>query len=581
MSVDILRVENNERVDIDDFQFISESILDQERQIVDNLVCDPGRTRKWVLSGFAMSNPAASQLKVTRGKAILGQRISGVVEYGILTTEGDADQTVDLNGWAAGTYGIYIRFERIESESDSRTFWNSGGGSEYSQTINTRYTAGWSVKVESSSPGDEWLKIGEVAQATMTITDQRNFFFEGDASDSYASGWSSDGSGSANDRNSDRAAYGVTDLQMFSSAMRQCITDIKGRGLREWYERDIGGMNIGFDADPVEDRLAVGDADFHMLYDTADSIISFDTNDDLRYSRAGNQWQFLVAGSVEFSLSHYTFTSFSEQDLGSSSRLWGELYINKINLEDTAENGFSNNVVPTMAGFGLGNATYFWGVGYINTIYPSSTAGKGCGGSWNPTVTDQSYDLGSSTYRWGSIYGGEVFAYQDDPKFTLYDTAETTTDAHAFQIANFTTGDGGVMLRFTDDALSHFGNILKFNRDSTTVYKCTSIESLVDFLPDSGSAGTLDLGSATAYWDNIYSKAVLAVNGGLRSKTAGTDTGLSGYVTYTGVNVVSGVSTGVGDIKMQSTNSATNAGWLKIYLGTDDYFIPIWADMSP
>jgi hypothetical protein len=44
----------------------------------------------------------------------------------------------------------------------------------------------------------------------------------------------------------------------------------KGRGLRRWWERDIGGLNVGFDADPVEDRVAVGDAEYHLLHDGTD-----------------------------------------------------------------------------------------------------------------------------------------------------------------------------------------------------------------------------------------------------------------------------------------------------------------------
>src|SRR4030042_152516 len=226
MAVDILRTESNERVDLGDFGFVSEAIQAHERQMVDHLLCDPGRVRQWILSGFVMDNPAGKQLRVTKGKAILARRVSGAVQYGVLTTEGDATLTVDLNSYSAGDYGIFIRFDQVAGENQSRTFWDpSGAGSEYSQAVNTRYTAAWSLRIEASNPGSDWLKIGEVDQASMSITDEREFYFEGAMADSYESGWSGEGGGGATDRNSDRATYGVVDLQMFPAAMRQGIPD--------------------------------------------------------------------------------------------------------------------------------------------------------------------------------------------------------------------------------------------------------------------------------------------------------------------------------------------------------------------
>lgn len=367
MAMDILRVDSNERVDITDFEFISESVQAHERQMIDNFMCDPAQTRKWVISGFGMSNPAAKQLQVDKGKAILGTRDSGVIQYGVLTTEGDATLTVDLNSYAPGTYGIYIHFERIAGESQSRIFWDpAGSGSEYAQAMNTRYTAAWSLRVESSNPGNDWLKIGEVDQATMAITDQREFYFEGAVVDSYESGWSSDGGGIADDRNVDRATYGVTDLQMALAAVRQCLTDIKGRGLREWYERDIGGLNVGFDAAPVEDCVAIGDNAFYMQLTGAgpDPYIFFDNNDYLQFNRFSSNLALIIGGAFLYQWDGSAFYPGGVADIGKSGSPWPNIY--------------------------------------GTTFHPGTLDGEGCGDDWNP-INNAAFTLGSATRKWSAL----------------------------------------------------------------------------------------------------------------------------------------------------------------------------------
>jgi len=307
MGTDVLRVESNERVDITDFQFIAESDA-QSRQIFEQFMTDPNKTQKWVISGFGMSNPSAKNLTVTKGKAIFARRDGGVIYYGTLTSEGDTSKTVDLNSYAPGTYGIYVRFEFVPGQSEGRIFWNSAGsGSEYSQSINTRFLAKWNVRIEATSPGLEWMKIGEVDQATMAITDERNFYFEGKVDDSYESGWSSQGGGIANDRNADRATYGCDNLQTALSALRQCIEDVKGRGLRRWYEQGIGGMNVGFNADPTEDRLAVGDTNMFWQLSGTDSILQFDTNDKFTFDRTAGNLNFNLGATSIFDINTLGF----------------------------------------------------------------------------------------------------------------------------------------------------------------------------------------------------------------------------------------------------------------------------------
>lgn len=301
MATDRLRVASNERVDIDDFRFIAgEGVHANLRQLStsflmeDAVIGSTDKTTGYILSGFAMSSPGANQLQVTKGTAILSQRLNGAVYRGVVTTEGDASIILDLSSYAAGTYGIYIRFEETEGSSQGRIFWNpTGTGSEYVDSVPTRYVAKWALRVEAGSPGEEWLKIGQTNETATSITDQRSFYFEGTPT-TYLSGWSTDGGGSASDRNASRDQYGVGDLHTFIRAMKQCMEDIKGRGLKRWWDRDIGGMNIGFDADPTSGRLAIGDANYYLELVSSDPRISFQTNSYLRFQRSVNEMLLVI-----------------------------------------------------------------------------------------------------------------------------------------------------------------------------------------------------------------------------------------------------------------------------------------------
>lgn len=329
MATDRLRVEGNERLDLQDFQFIlGEQQVATHRQLLSQLICSPDRERKWILSGFAITNPTGTQVQVTKGRGLFAEYRSGAVYYGLLATDGDAAKIVDINTYASGVYGIYVRFEEVEGNFQPRIFWNASGlGSEYTETIATRYLANWSVRVEATSPGDEWLQIGTVNRGDMALVDMRDFYFEGPVDGSYASGWSTDGGGIANDRSADRKTYGVADFQKFSAATRQCLEDIKGRGLRRWWERDIGGMNLGFDANPVEDRLALGDADF-FLDGGATKRWQFAADDHLTYDRTGNVLTLAIGAAIH----NWDATSFSPEttdaiDLGKVGKRYSKLHL--------------------------------------------------------------------------------------------------------------------------------------------------------------------------------------------------------------------------------------------------------------
>lgn len=303
--VDLLRVESNERVDLGDFQYLANEVLvnairDQGRGFLTN---PNGTVKTWILSGFGMTNPAGKQLTVTRGRALLGYRVGGLTNYGMLTIDGDASKTIDMTALTPATYNVYVRFEYIDTTSASRVFWDPAGtGQEFVQTVPTRLQANWSLRVETSSPGTEWTLIGTADNSggSLALVDMRPFYFEGDpnATPPYRSGWSTDGGGGADDRDSDRGIYGVQDLQTFTAAMRQCLEDIKGRGLRRWWQRDIGGMNIGFDDVPVEDRLAIGDVNFSFDFFSGNPKCLFDSLDYVQFNRTSSYWGWYT-GNVE------------------------------------------------------------------------------------------------------------------------------------------------------------------------------------------------------------------------------------------------------------------------------------------
>lgn len=242
MGTDRARFEANERVDLEDFGFISDEMLNAEaEQTGGNFLTDPSGKRQWILEGFAIDNPVGNQIRVTKGRSILSRREGGVITHGMVTTEGDATKIIDTTGFAAATHGIFIRFEFVGGDTESRIFWNAAGvGSEFSQAIATRRLANWSMRIEQTNPGGEWFKIGEVILPALTITDQRDFYFEGKISDTFANTW-----GGGTDRDSNRETVGIKDLQEFTAAVRTLFEQLRPSGARWWNNRglDVTGVN--------------------------------------------------------------------------------------------------------------------------------------------------------------------------------------------------------------------------------------------------------------------------------------------------------------------------------------------------
>lgn len=440
MAKDILKVESNERVDLVDFEFLAdEQFQSGLRQLGEEFFTDPTKSVAWILDGFEITNPTGAQVQVDLGRALLGQREGGQIHQSVLVSEGEVSRTIDLSTYANGAYGIYVRFEYVEGDSSSRAFWNpQGSGSEFAQTIATRRLANWSLRIELASPGAEWLQIGSVTVAAGAIsvgpTDERPLYFEGTVDSTYESGWSSDGGGSANDRNSDRQQYGVKDLQTFTAAVRQCLEDIKGRGLRRWWERDIGGMNIGFDAAPTENELKVGDANFKLDWSSAQPALQFDSNDDrMYYDRTSNEFRWEIGGTEEVYLSSagveivkglivgYTGTPLNEQitSVDDNFSFWGNQFFPLIMWDSFDYEQYDRN-----------NNEYQWIIGTVQEMALHTTGleiadGLVVGHAGTP-VSDV-ISLGDPTFRLRYDSGtGDGYIEFEANSNMFYDTSANT-----------------------------------------------------------------------------------------------------------------------------------------------------------
>lgn len=298
--MDLLNLSGDERLDLGDLLFaLNTAPPGLVNEITGNFLMPPGGFA--VVTGFKPS--AASQGLVTVGVAgtpnvaFLGQRIGATVTQGVFTMEGPATQSVSIATFPGGTYGIFVRFNRLPGATQTRKFWSkTAPGAEYSQLAEPRLVATWEMRIELSAPSAEWQQIGQAVVtsagagqgSTVVVTDQRPLYFEGSVSNSYAPIW-----GTAADRSTDRSTANVGSLQRQLDALRACIIDIKGRGLATWYQPNISGMQIGtaftLSNTPSANTLNIGDSNFSInVVDPNVQINLSGAADYLLYTRSGN-----------------------------------------------------------------------------------------------------------------------------------------------------------------------------------------------------------------------------------------------------------------------------------------------------
>jgi hypothetical protein len=237
-----LNTEIGERVNQPDFQHAAEvSQRDGLAQIGDLLGVGYYRSelthipRSLVLHGFAVTNPSGNIVRVTKdaggvqGAAIMAARERGQVVYGLVASEGDATRDVDITSYPAAIYGVFLRLDFRDDDFKNRPFWNATAATpvEFPRNIPTRRSENWSVVIELSAPGPEWMRVATVNRTGMVVTNTRQHFFEppnpvGDyvVGDSH---W-----GANNDRNIDRATYGIDGLYRWVLAVERQLQDIIG-----------------------------------------------------------------------------------------------------------------------------------------------------------------------------------------------------------------------------------------------------------------------------------------------------------------------------------------------------------------
>lgn len=224
-----------------------------------NLANSPAR----VFSGFdfePFTPNTVNQLTIRRGSGILPlfdekARLS----FGLVSGEEGPDTLiVDFSTATASTVqSVYVRATQTRGAYQNRVFWNPAGPNEFPDNIATRYVAGWSVEarqVGASPPGyGEFVKVAEVALdgagLVASVTDYRQFYYEGDAANSFAHEW---GDG-ANDRDADRATYGISDSHMWAQLIRRQLSDLIGAGFQTKPLTSIRALY------PLQDRFVTVD----------------------------------------------------------------------------------------------------------------------------------------------------------------------------------------------------------------------------------------------------------------------------------------------------------------------------------
>lgn len=233
-----VRVESNERIDMPDWVAMQLGAHLAVRYAVRGLVlgADAGIdtlvTSSWTLS------TVGTELTLTPGRALAGETMADAsIQQGHLVGEdGPASIVLDFNGESAGTYGIYVRPDFSAGVQGSRITWNATGEVEDPVAIDTREVSGWRATFATSSPGDGYVKVGTAVWDGAAFTDTYSsgiHLFEGDLGSTGAETGNQWGGG--NDRNADRATYGVQSIFKAFALVRRQLKDIIGAASGGWH----------------------------------------------------------------------------------------------------------------------------------------------------------------------------------------------------------------------------------------------------------------------------------------------------------------------------------------------------------
>lgn len=488
--LDQLRLQDSQRVDRGDMEFLAATPMEGMKSIVSDFVMGQvqypgdvgpgtqGRPKTRILGGFALElkNPPGTDnlLMVRRGTALLAARdASGQPTFGVVCGVGDDSKTLDLSSFSSGTYSVWLRFDLTPGEFANRAFWDPLAAKEYTQNIPTRNVAGWSLTTVAGggsavAPGAEWTYLGDVVKSggPLVVTPKRQFFFEGNETASYTQPW-----GSANDRNDNRSIYGLRDLYSFSSATLQKIEELQGTA---WWR---------VPAEPLTSKVSKN-------------------GDNLNgsYTFSGGNVYFTATSPVYFQ-SQVRSTGF---DLATAASPFGSAYVDVL----YTSNGIQRNTTSGSATQNIGALAYPFANIYAQSLDVRGTSDPmlAVGHATKPTL--KLFDLDTPA-NYASIF---VNTASGVPHFGL--ASSGTVKRIALMPDNNPTG-GATIAHDVDggDGNPYFFPLLAASgangiRLGSSFLRWHSIYALnvdADFLfPKSGIS---TVGSSSDRWSNIYSNA--------------------------------------------------------------------------
>lgn len=234
-----IRVESNQRVDKPDFEALQLGAHLAVRYAVRGLFFGTDATDQTVVTSSWTLATAGTELTVTPGRAVAGETMAdATVQQGhVIGEDGDTSQTLDFNGEPADTYFVYARPDFSPGVSGSRIFWNAATETEDASPIDTREVSGWRVVAATSSPGTGYVQVGTAVwngAAFTSVSAAGLHFFEGMLQSTgveFGDQWG----GGANDRNANRATYGVQSVFRAFALVRRQLKDIIGAASGGWH----------------------------------------------------------------------------------------------------------------------------------------------------------------------------------------------------------------------------------------------------------------------------------------------------------------------------------------------------------
>lgn len=290
----LLRVENNERIDRSDFEFATyNSFINVESSVANAILGNITGFESFSIKPFTLSrenNPVWDILRVEKGVASVTIRAGGEFVQGIILNEGQEFLELSLASKSDGDYNVYVKLTITDGEFDNRRKWNPTTAVETVANLATRKIVNWAVSVEKTSPGIEWVKVGELNMsggAIQTTTNYPNFLmYEGSPDLDYESQW-----GSVNQRTNNRIIHGNHSLSEWVQFVNKKLDEISSRGTnpnvstaRRW---ELPASSLD-DVAPLSG--ATGDFAFRGNIETQKSLIvkeditiSEPTDNDIRF----------------------------------------------------------------------------------------------------------------------------------------------------------------------------------------------------------------------------------------------------------------------------------------------------------